>query len=109
MRPSSIIQSERDSLAAEIIPLKTRIEAIDRELRKAKSVEFIADNGITKADVELPGGHADLYFHTIDLFIDWLRKFSKKNWAEWNGRIYLVSDLLNNRMPDMPGDFDDLP
>lgn len=63
----------------------------------------------SRADVEMSDGPGKPYFGHIDAFVAWLKEHSDKNWAEWNTRIYRMSDLKAGRMPDdMPATTGDL-
>jgi hypothetical protein len=104
---SQTIQTELDRLKADVAPTLRLIQSLERDLVKAKSLEFIAVNAIKRADVESSDGHGT-YFLTVWDFAAWLRTNSKKRWAEWNTVIYHTSDLINGRMPDMPARMDDL-
>jgi hypothetical protein len=104
---SQEIQTQLDAVRAELLPLREKEQVLARELGRAKSVEFIAANAVTRADVESPDGHGQ-WFNTIWQFADWMRTNSNKNWAEWNTIIYRTSDLLAGRMPDMPARTGDL-
>jgi hypothetical protein len=97
------------SLEAEIRPLADRLQKLKRQKRKVDSRDFIAANRITLDDVEMSIGDKKPWFETAWEFGKWLAGNSKKVWAEWNGRIYLTSDLVNGRMPDMPGETNHLP
>jgi hypothetical protein len=97
------------ALKAEIQPLQDRLNKLARQKRDADSRDFIAANRITRDDVEMSSGDKKPWFGTVWEFGEWLTENSKKVWAEWNGRIYHAADLVNGRMPDMPGEVDHLP
>lgn len=111
MRTIESIEAEIAGLEVQIGPLANRLQKLGAELRDCKSKQFISVNGITRDEVEMSSGDGKPYFGSVWGFTDWMRrKPNKKRWAEWNGRIYHTSDLLNGVMPDdMPGLVDDLP
>ena len=109
MKPSDFIASQIKDAEAEIAPLVRNLESLRKSHRSALAQEFIADNGITRADVELSDGEGKPFFYHINTFIDWLKNHSTKNYAEWNTTIYRQSDLKAGRMPEMPATINDLP
>ena len=105
MNSADALNAER--LEIEIAELEKRSESVNRalrvcreNLRALKAKEFIRINKITMDDIEMPEGDGKPYFHTIDAFIDWLRKNSTKNWAVWNTQLHRASDLLAGRWTD---------
>ncbi len=89
--------------------LAEKLERLNREKRDLQSRAFIAANNIRRADVEMSDGPGTPYFGHIAAFVAWLKEHSDKNWAEWNTRIYRMSDLKAGRMPDdMPATTSDL-
>lgn len=94
---------------AAIKPLAAKLERLNREKRDLQSRAFITANNIRRADVEMSDGPGKPYFGHIADFVEWLKEHSDKNWAEWNTRIYRMSDLKAGRMPDdMPATTSDL-
>ena len=83
-------------------PIQDRMDEISRRKEDVLSRQFIAENGITRQQVEMSSDTGE-WFYTIDSFSKWLLVNSDKKWAEWNGRIYYTSDILDGRMPIMPG------
>jgi hypothetical protein len=109
MTPTPFDQ-EIDSLEASMKPIQERLTTLYRERNDWLSRSFIETNGIKWADVEMSDGPGKPWFGNITSFISWMKaQPTTKNWAEWNTVIYRTSDLLNGRMPDMPGRIDDLP
>ncbi len=98
------LEDQVASTQAQIAPLASRLEQLNRQLREAKSRQFISANNITKEDVEMSSGDGKPWFGIVTDFEDWLRDNSSKRWAEWNGRIYNASDLIRHKMPDSPGE-----
>jgi len=97
---SLAIKAELEKAQAEARPLLDRISRLGRELSEAESVEYIAVNRITKADVQFSKGEGVPFFGTIDGFKKWMgdevmRGHKAKPWFEWNGRIYRTLDLIS--------------
>ncbi len=109
MSTESDLKREIERLEHVIAPLAQQLESTRRTLRKVEAAEFVMVNRITKDDVELSDGKGKPFFHHISNFIDWMRTHSTKNWAEWNTRIYRMSDLMAGRMPETPACIDDVP
>ena len=99
---------EIEATKAKLEPLMAQMIRLNREQAELESLDFIAVNSIRKQDVELSSGDDKPWFGTAWEFGKWLASNSKKVWAEWNGRIYHTTDLVNRRMPDMKGRSDDL-
>ncbi len=106
---SASLALEISAIEIELKPLLNRMADLRRKKRDALSREFIAANRITREDVEMSNGDGKEWFGTAYEFGKWIAANSKKVWAEWNGRIYHAADLINGRMPDMPGETDHLP
>ena len=106
---SASLAREIATLEIELKPLLDRMATLRRKEREALSREFIAANQITRDQVETSYGDEKPWFGTAWEFGKWIAANSKKRWAEWNGRIYHAVDLVNGRMPDMPGEMDSLP
>lgn len=109
MRSIEIILAEIKDTEAALLPLNERLRCLNRERDSVKSKTFIEVNGITKDDVEPSHGPGKPWFGIVTQFGDWLKTDCSKPWAEWNGTIYHTTDLINNRMPDMPGRTSDIP
>lgn len=106
---SDSLKREIAALEIELKPLLDRMATLRRKEREALSREFIAANQITRDQVETSYGNEKLWFGTAWEFGKWIAANSNKRWAEWNGQIYHAADLVNGRMPDMPGMVDHLP
>lgn len=103
------VSREIKATESAIRPLAEKLERLNRERRDLESVSFIAANKIRKDEVEMSSGDGKPWFGTVYEFGRWIRTHAiSKPWAEWNGRIYHASDLMNGRMPDMPGCTSDL-
>jgi hypothetical protein len=96
------LKVEIADLEAQVKPLMRRLEDLRAAKREAESRRFIEINGIVAKDVQMSSDAEAPYFGHISGFIQWLRAHSNKNWVEWNGRIYRMSDLLNNRYSETP-------
>lgn len=92
----------------ELRPLAKRLNDLRAALSGMESREYIRINNITRDNVQLSGGSSLPYFGTVFEFAKWIQANSKKQWAEWNGRIYRSSDLILGRMPDSPATVDHL-
>jgi hypothetical protein len=103
------LRKEIEDLQNKIRPMAASLEQLRAELCKLESREFIKVNKIIHSDVEMSDGPGKPWFGNVTSFISWLREHSDKNWAEWNGTIYRMSDLKADRMPDTPGRIKDLP
>jgi len=106
---SASLARQITALEIELKPLLDRMATLRRKEREALSREFIAANQITRDQVETSYGDEKPWFGTAWEFGKWIAANSKKRWAEWNGRIYHAVDLVNGRMPEMPGEMDSLP
>lgn len=102
------VELELCELNESLKPLLKRAENLNRKKRDLESLLFIEVNGIKKSDVEKSDGDGKPYFTILNEFIKWISSNSTKNWAEWNGRIYRTSDLITNRMPEMPARYEHL-
>lgn len=103
MKSIEELQREIADTHGMITPLTSKLERLNLELADALSRQYIAVNKITRDNVEMSSGEGKPWFGTAWSFGDWMRKNSKKFWAEWNGIIYPAYDLMNGRMDDMPG------
>ena len=96
---STQIQDELDGLRAEIKPTLARIAELERSLRDTRSREWIAEHGVTRADVQPSSGEDVPYFGTVLQMGEWLRtQDNPKPWTEWNGLIYSTAELIAGRM-----------
>ena len=95
------------TLEAEIQPLLQKLTGLRRQLETAESREFIAANGITRAEIQLSSGPGVPWFGDVGTFGAWLKaQPSVKRWAEWNGRVFHSADLISGRMPRTPALFE---
>lgn len=98
MRPIGDIEHDIENTRIQIQPLMNQQGRLNKELREAKSEEFIRANDVTIDDIEMSDSNG-AYFGTIWEFTDEVLRKSTKRFAEWNGQIHFVSDLTNGRMP----------
>ena len=103
------IELELQQIAEQMKPLVARVETLNRERSRLKSLSFIEANGIRKDDVEMSSGSGKPFFGVVYEFGKWLKKNSNKRFCEWNGRIYFTAEIANGLMaPDAPGIAKDL-
>ena len=103
---SDEIKERMGCLMERLLPMQEEHARLERIYHDALSTEFIAANQITKDQIEPSDGEDKPWFGTISEFVKWLGWHPGKPWAEWNGRVYRTSDLLENRMPDTPAIYD---
>lgn len=76
-------------------PIQQRVNRVEQELRKLRSLEWIQANGVTKENVEWSVGDDKPYFGILHDFTKWLKANSTKPFSEWNGRLYRTRELLD--------------
>lgn len=104
---SDEIRERMDCLMERLRPMQEEHARLERIYHDALSHEFIATNNITRDQVETSTkDESKPWFGHIKEFVKWLGWHPGKPWAEWNGRVYRTSDLLENRMPDTPAVYD---
>ena len=91
------LDAEIEKLVKECDRVTSALIACRNDRRRLKAKEFIRVNGITKENVETSATDDKPWFYEISHFIEYLRANSTKTWAEWNGQIHAVSDLVKNR------------
>jgi len=85
---------------------KSRIQnTIDK---RRSSIVFIKENNITKSNTEHSDTEDGLWFGHFSKFGEWLENNSKKKWCEWNGVIYLTSDIVSGVFERTDGHYGDL-
>lgn len=103
------LKNKISEISKEINPLLEQRELLNRQLRDVQSVDFIKANDIKKSNVQLSDGDGVPYFGIATKFGEWMVKNSTKKWCEWNGSIYLSSEIERGRMSrDAPGRYSDL-
>lgn len=104
------IARELASVEAELRPLLSRKESLEREERRLRSQAFIDANGVTRWNIEMSSGDDKPRFQMITGFADWMRKANcQKRFCEWNGFIYFTAEVLAGRLDrDAPGRVEDL-
>lgn len=94
----------RADLGARIAALLAERDTLVRAISEAESRAWVTTNAITPDRVQMSSGGDVPWFGHIRQFVEWLRgQGAPRPYAEWNGRIYLTTDLLNGRMPETPG------
>ena len=83
-----------DSQVEKLMNKKRRIQST---INKEKSLIFIKENNITKENTQCCDVEDGPYFGHISKFAKWLKKNSNKKWCEWNGSIFLTSDVVNDK------------
>lgn len=103
------LKTEIERRQAALAPALREIAALERQHRKARSLEWIEANGVRRSDIEFSNAGDLPYFGHVVEFGKWLAAHSHKRWAEWNGRIYSAGELMAGRMDvDAPGEADDV-
>lgn len=96
-------------IADQIRPLMAEQQRLSSMLREAESKAWIAANGITRRRVHATEDVGE-WVGTVYNFAVWLRQQRPmRPYAEWNGRLYHTTDLLNDRLEETPGFFTDVP
>lgn len=105
------LKSELELVDSHIWPLAKRKREIESQIDTERSRLWIEANGVKKDDIELSSGDNKPWVGSIPKFVEWMKKQPKtKRFAEWNGRVYFTSDLIENRMPfEMSGILEDIP
>lgn len=99
-----------DFLRLELRAATARVRELEEMLAGVESRTWIAENKVTKGDIQHSDGNGLPWFETISEFASWLRgKKSLKKWVEWNGHIYLTSEILAGKFPrHAPGRVEDV-
>lgn len=96
-------------IAMKLRPLMAEQSTLIDQLRRAESKAWIAANGITRRRVHAVDDVGE-WVGTVYNFAVWLRQQRPmRPFAEWNGRLYHTTDLLNDRLEETPGFFTDVP
>lgn len=103
------LKEEMAELDREINLLMEKKRLLQRAFDSTESRRYIEAMGITKLNT-LFSGDPDLpWMGTVWAFRDWLKENRTSYfWAEWNGRVYRVSDLMEGRMPESPALWEDV-
>jgi hypothetical protein len=103
------LEHEVISISYIVDPLLEKQNIIRSKIAKLKSKMFIKLFNIKKVDVQMSNDEDVPWVCDLLSFITWMRGVNcHKRCAEWNGRIYWLSDLFAGRMPDTNGWVDDL-
>ncbi len=95
-------------LDAQIAKLTAERNRLQHVADKNASIEFIRVNQITRDKVQMSSGQGVPWYGTLAEFGRWCRDRSDRNWAEWNGRLHHMSDIIKGRMSDLPGKLEDV-
>lgn len=95
-----------DERIAEITAERDRLI---EDQRKEGVALFIRVNQITRSAVQRDRGEGIPWHGDVYSFIAWCKAHSTLNWAEWNGRVYRMSDFMNGRMPETLVRMEDIP
>ena len=99
---SEQIQTELDALRAQVKPTLARISELERSLRDALSAETVAALGLRRSDVAYSSEPDNPWFGDITRFAQWATDNNPKPWIEWNGWLYMRSEVLDGRMDRYP-------
>ena len=84
---------------AALEPTLREIEALERQHDDAASREWLAANKVTEVQVQHSEGPDVPYHGDVYGFGKWLKASGcTKPWAEWNGRLYPVAELIEGHM-----------
>lgn len=105
------IENEIAMIDEKLKPLQERRAALERELRRLRSVEFIRVNKVTRDQIEMSSGDGKPYFGHFQSFGKWLDKTDcQKRFCEWNGEIHSTSEAKQGRFyTHNPGRVEDVP
>lgn len=88
-------------IALKLASLQRRLQELQYELDRVRSQQWIAANRVTRDQVICPDDF-DEWFGIIDKFVGHLREKGYprdgKKFAEWNGRLYFISELIAHGM-----------
>ena len=104
------LERELSRLNSEIEPLVELRGKLTRQRDTQKSIDFIAENKITRDQVQCPYDDGLPYFEDAYSFGDWLYCNTTKPWCLWNGYLYEREGFATGRLPFVsPGRYKDLP
>ena len=93
-RTFELAKAELIKIEFDLECLNNRHRFIKEKVSRWKSIQFISDNNIKAADVEMSADHV-MPGESISKFGGWLKTNSKKHWCEFNNRIYLTSEVID--------------
>ena len=103
------INDEIELIKNTIEPLRDKMTKLISIKKELESKNFIKENQITVEQVERCDGINKPYFEHIKEFESWLLENSKKKWVEWNGMLYLRSEIIAGKInPNAKGRYEDL-
>ncbi len=94
-----------------LAPFLAARDELKRQYDEAQSREWIAANGVTRANVIDSNEKGAPYHGMLSEFGRWIKAQGRtEQWAEWNGRIYPSAEVIAGRMErDAPGRYEDVP
>ena len=92
----------------ELKPILAKRRDLTEQLAKEKSIAFIDVNHLKKRSVLSSNDPSVRHWGLFSFFKEQLQ-YSNKDWCEWNGKIYLTSEILKGHIdPDACGRYEDL-
>lgn len=92
------IDVELEKVNAELWRLNERRHALEEQSRSLRAKIIIEALKITRDDVQLSRGNDVPWFSLLQKFVEWLREQpQRKRFAEWNGTLFSVPDLIQDR------------
>lgn len=102
------LNSQISELYDKIAPLNAKKREIQKTIDKENSRIFIKENGITRYNTQSSNDKNMELFGHISKFADWLRDCGTCQWCEWNGRIFLVKDVIAGKFEYTDARYEDL-
>ena len=81
-----------------LIILRNQKSVIQAKLDTDRSLNFIKEHKIIRADIDFSCQNDDFTLWHISAYVNWLKKNSTKKWCSWNERIYLTTDIIKGKM-----------
>lgn len=94
------IEAQLKELIEESRALQKKIDALSNKKAELLSLAYIKEHNITPDDVEFLDGEGMPYFSILFKWAQWLAANSTKRFCEWNNRVYLTGDVINQNLPD---------
>lgn len=92
MRDISKIEADIELTSKEIRPLEEKLNRLKRELREAKSREFIRANGITMDQIQEFQGDGIPWFGMFREFGRWMKETDcQKRFCNWCGCLHFTA------------------
>ena len=99
---SEQIKAELEQLRAQVKPTLQRLGELERSLREATSAEAVAELGLRRSDVAYSSDEGAPWHGEIFKFAQWATDNNPRTWIEWNGWLYMRSEVLDGRMDGNP-------